>query len=336
MAPGANVFTEGIKLIPAIARGFHAKEEAVKACDAAVRIAGKLGLSQGVLDNLNYLGDRWDGKQSMRGVRGQFIPVGARIVNFAEAAQILHATDGAQEAQELALQRRGKAFDPQVVDAFLELSKDASFAEALEQDSLLDSVWAMEPPNPYSYTTESRLDNIAAAFAEFIDMKSPFTATHSSGVALVAERLAKKIGLPEQEVTMVRRAGLLHDFGKISVSNTILNKKGKLNEQEWELMRLHPYYTERILSKVEALRPLASIAGAHHEWMDGNGYFRQIKGPEMSKAAHIIAGADMFQALSEERPYRPALETEQVLRIMEEEAGSHLCRDCFDSLKTVL
>jgi HD-GYP domain-containing protein (c-di-GMP phosphodiesterase class II) len=236
----------------------------------------------------------------------------------------------------MVVRRRGSAFDPEVVDAFLELDKDQGFWETLEQESLLESIWSMEPQTSYSLIPEGRLDDVATVFAEVIDMKSRFTATHSRGVALVAEGLAKKMGLPQEEVSKVKRAGLLHDMGKVSVPNMILDKNGKLTEREWERMRLHPYYTERILSKVELFRPLASIAGAHHEWMNGTGYFRGLRGDQIPEPSHIIAIADMFQALSEERPYRPALPTEQVLATMEKEAGNHLCPECFASLKAML
>lgn len=335
-APDANIFARGAKLVSTLGQMRLFNEGSMRTSEIAAQIAAKLQLSQGVQNSLKYLGENWDGKGSVRGVRGQFIPIASRITNLAQTVYIFYAEDGIPAAQEIAAQRRGKSFDPQAVDAFLELSKDGAFWEALGQESLLDTVWAMEPVTSYSHIPASRLDEVAFSFAEFIDMKSPFTANHSRGVALVAEGLAKKIGLPQEEVTLVKRAGLLHDLGKVSVSNKILDKNGKLTQSDWERMRLHPYYTERILSRVEALGPLASIAGAHHEWMNGKGYFRQVPSAQLSKPAHIIAISDMFHALSEERPYRPALETEQVLQIMEKEAGTHLCPDCFASLKAML
>ncbi|MBI4233558.1 MAG: HD domain-containing protein [Chloroflexi bacterium] len=338
VAPEANAVARGVKLLSALAQTMKTTREMhVTYCATGLRIAEKLGLSRGVQDNLNHLGERWDGKGSAHGVRGRFIPIGARVVSLAEVAQDVGAAeDGPQAAQEVAQERRGKAFDPEVVDAFLELSRVPAFWEALQQEKLPEQLGGMEPQTPFSSVPEGRLDDIAAVFAEVIDMKSPFTANHSRGVALVAEGLAKRMGLPEAEVTLVRRAGLLHDMGKVSVPNSILDKKGKLTEREWERMRLHPYYSERILSRVGVLRPLATIAGAHHEWMNGGGYFRQLTGPQMTAAAHIVSIADMFQALSEDRPYRPALETEQIFQVMDKEVGSHLSPDCFAALKAML
>ena len=338
VAPDSNPLTRGVKFLGAIGETMSAKykEGAKRVLETTVQMASRLGTSPEVQNSLQYLGEPWDGKGSVMGVRGQFIPIGSRVVSVAQVAYIIYAADGPQAAQEMVLQRRGKGFDPSVVDAYMELSKDPAFLEALKQDSLLESVWAMEPQTEYSHIPESRLDDVATSFAEFIDMKSPFTASHSRGVAVVAETLAKKMGLPASEVSLTKRAGLLHDLGKVSVSNSILDKKGKLSEPEWERMRLHPYYTERILTKVEALRPLAPIAGAHHEWMNGGGYFRQLSQGQLSKPAQIIAIADMFHALSEERPYRAALETEQILQIMEKEAGNHLSPECFAALKTML
>lgn len=336
VAPEANVLARGAKILRALSQSGQMMEGGKQLCELAVSMAAKFGLSEGVQNNLKYLDEPWDGKKSKFGVRGSFLPIGARVVTLAQVIYLISATRGPEAAQEMVRERRGKSFDPQVVDACLELSQDPSFWETLEQESLADTVKAMEPETAYSYTSEDRLDDICAAFAEFIDMKSPFTATHSRGVALVAEGLAKKLGLSQEELIVAKRAGLLHDMGKVSVPNTILDKKGKLSEKEWERMRLHPYYSERILTKVGVFRPLAAIAGAHHEWMNGNGYFRQLQGGQLSKVAHVISVADMFQALSEERPYRPALPTEQILEIMERETGPHLCAECVGALKAML
>jgi HD-GYP domain-containing protein (c-di-GMP phosphodiesterase class II) len=159
---------------------------------------------------------------------------------------------------------------------------------------------------------EGRLDSICEAFGEIIDAKSPYTQRHSKGVAEAAVSMATALGLSGGEITMCRRAALLHDLGKLGVLNTILDKPSKLDAHEWDIIRMHPFNTHNILDRIPHFQEIAFIASSHHEKLDGSGYHRGISGEELPLAARIMAVADIFDALGSARPYRKALETEEV------------------------
>jgi HD-GYP domain-containing protein (c-di-GMP phosphodiesterase class II) len=167
--------------------------------------------------------------------------------------------------------RRGADLDPEVSDAFLRAADD--LLATIETDSVWDAALAAEP-EPHRTLAGARLDDVAHAFAGFADLKSPYVIGHSSAVGRLADAAARTVGLSDDEVATCRRAGLLHDLGRVSVPNSIWDKAGRLTAAEWERVRLHPYYTERILTQSPVLRPLAHLAGSHHERRDGSGYHR--------------------------------------------------------------
>jgi HD-GYP domain-containing protein (c-di-GMP phosphodiesterase class II) len=153
---------------------------------------------------------------------------------------------------------------------------------------------------------KATLDDVIVAFGEFVDLKSVFSLGHSGAVARLAEESGRRAGLPEAECITLRRAGHLHDLGRVSVPTGVWEKRAPLSSSEWERVRLHPYYSERILERSAALAPLARLTGAHHERPDGSGYFRGARGTSLPLAARVLAAADHYQALIEPRPYRPA------------------------------
>jgi putative nucleotidyltransferase with HDIG domain len=191
----------------------------------------------------------------------------------------------------------------------------------------------LEPRQDLLASDEATLDNICLAFADVIDAKSPFTYRHSTGVAGAAVAIARTFAMSEPEVALIRRAALLHDIGKLSVSNTILDKPDKLTEAEWEVVRKHPAYSYEILKRIPNFRELSEIAGAHHEKLDGTGYFRGIDGDGLSLPARILVVSDIYDALAAKRPYRDALPLESVLKIMERDAPHALDGACFEALK---
>lgn len=197
--------------------------------------------------------------------------------------------------------RAGGQHDPQVAEAFLKRSDE--LFDAIERDSVWDVVLEVEP-EPRPWLPESRIDNVARAFADFTDLKSPYTLGHSTGVAKLAEAAARKLGCSDSDVTAVRRAALMHDLGRASVSNGIWDKADRLTTAEWERVRLHPYYTERILEKAPALRSLARLASGHHERLDGSGYHRGDPAVLLPLPSRILAAADAFHAMTELRPHR--------------------------------
>ena len=181
---------------------------------------------------------------------------------------------------------------------------------------------------------ETRIDLVAEAFARVIDAKSPYTYRHSEGVAAIAVDIGAALGLPPAELRELRRAALLHDIGKLGVPNTILDKPTRLDEAEWAVMKRHPAHTYEVLSRIERFRPLAAVAAAHHERIDGAGYHRGLTGAELGPPARAIAVADVAEALSADRPYRAGMPWDQVLAIMSRMAGPGLCEACFDALRS--
>jgi putative nucleotidyltransferase with HDIG domain len=178
-----------------------------------------------------------------------------------------------------------------------------------------------------------RIDDICEAFAQVIDAKSHYTYSHSVGVASAAVEIAEALCLAPQTITMVRRAALLHDIGKLSVSNAILEKPGKLTEEEWGSIRMHPVYTRLILRMITGFEHLSFVAAAHHERLDGKGYPENLDGDNLPLTARILCVADVYQALSEKRPYREGLADDVVFGIMEKDAPAQLDPKCFDALK---
>jgi HD-GYP domain-containing protein (c-di-GMP phosphodiesterase class II)/DNA-binding CsgD family transcriptional regulator len=309
-----------------------AREGFRNTCEVAHRFAQRLGMSEAVQQALLSVFEQWDGG-GPHAWRGEEIPLTSRIVYATSFIEAFHSIGGREAAVRLARQRRGKAFDPSVADAFLAVRAQPGFWEALEQESLWDTVLAMEPASPYRFLPEARLEDVALAFADFADLKSAYSAGHSRRVAEWAERLARRMGLPDQDVTMVRRAGFMHDVGLVAVPSFTLDKpRHKLTQVEWERLRLHPYHAERILSRVPSLAPLVPLVAAHHERPDGRGYYRGLSGAQIPLGARIIAVADAFDELTRDAPERPALTAADAFAQLNAEAGSGLSADVLASL----
>jgi HD-GYP domain-containing protein (c-di-GMP phosphodiesterase class II) len=215
--------------------------------------------------------------------------------------------------------RAGGWFDPQLVEVFESLANPIFFAE-LGSDNLEAYVLAMEPGRQAVLADEDYLDDIAAGFARVIDAKSPYTSGHSDRVALFTDLISEELGMPFSERRRLKRAALLHDIGKLGVSNSVLDKPGRLEGAEWEQMKRHAEFSELILSRIAAFSDLALIGGAHHEKLDGSGYPRGLKGDEISFETRIVATADVFDALTADRPYRPAMPVAKALAILWEGA----------------
>jgi putative nucleotidyltransferase with HDIG domain len=239
---------------------------------------------------------------------------------------------GPAAACEIARRRRGTWFDPVLVDALLALEHDERFWLSLRTPA----IDALEPPDRVVVADEERLDRVAQAFAWVVDAKSPYTATHSAGVAEIAVALAGLLDLEPPACATIRRAALLHDLGKLGVSNRILDKAGPLTDSEAAVVQCHPRWSLEILTRVNAFHELARIAAAHHERLDGSGYFAQRTDRELDMPSRILAVADVAEALSAERPYRLALSPHEVLETMRPDAGRRLDADAFAALEEVL
>ena len=306
----ARFFTDGPRL---------ASEMAATACSVAVRFASRLGMNEAVGRGLTHIWERWDGKGFPQGLSEDEIEIGARLVTLANVVEIDHRTAGRAAACENLARRSGGWFDPAVAGAFLESAPEV-FA-LIESESVWDLVLESEP-SPRITLPLARLDEVTSAFADFADLKSPYLVGHSGGVARLACAAAGILGLGEEEQRRLRHAGLLHDLGRVSVSNGIWDKPGPLGTAEWERVRLHPYYSERAVSQSPVLAPLGSLVGMHHERLDGSGYHRGAPASQLSRGARLLAAADVFQALTEERPHRPARSRKHAVGVVEEEAGA--------------
>ena len=304
-------------------------------CDHGAQIAKKIGFSDSTTTAIYSLDEHWNGKGFPAGRKAQDIPLFSRIMNLCQTLEVFVTLNGVSDGFQVLRDRSGSWFDPELVRAVTELEKDTELWELIEQDRVREAVMEMEPLNISLYADEAKLDNVCEAFANVIDIKSPYTHSHSRGVTSIAVAICQRLALPEDQVTLVRRAALLHDIGKLSVPNNILDKPGKLTAAEWETVRLHPYYTQRILERIRGFQDLAFLASSHHERLDGSGYFRNLRAAQISPGALAIAVADVYDALSSKRPYRGALTKGEVFKIMAADVPHALDGDCFAALKSL-
>jgi HD-GYP domain-containing protein (c-di-GMP phosphodiesterase class II) len=270
---------------------------------AADGLAARLGLSQQVRDSVEQTFERWDGKGVPKGAKGPEILVHARLVSLADVVEVYHRAGGTEAAIAVARQRGGTQFDPDVVDVFA--AQAASLLDGLDEASSWDAVIAAAPVTGMRLAGP-QLDAALEAIADFADVKSPYTIGHSRGVADLAGAAAGGCGLDDQVASLIRRAGLVHDLGRLGVPNTVWDKPAALSRAEDERVRLHPYLTERMLTCSAALAPLAAIAGQHHERLDGSGYPRGLAGSALSPEGRVLAAADFYHSRTEPRPHRPA------------------------------
>jgi HD-GYP domain-containing protein (c-di-GMP phosphodiesterase class II) len=287
-------------------------------CEGASRLAGRLGMSAGVCAGLYEVYARWDGKLLAGGV-GDRISLASRIVHIAHVAEFFHRRGGRLAAVEVVRRRSGTELDPGLAQMFVANADD--LLAPTEADSLWDEALDAEP-EPQRRMPRFRLEEVAAAFADFTDLKSPLMLGHSKDVAELAAQAGRLLGMDRDAVATLKIAALLHDLGQVSVPNTIWEKRGRLSAGEFERVRLHPYYTERILSHSALLAPYGQLAGLHHERLDGSGYHRGVRAANLPVAARVLAAADAYHALIEEAPHRPRMAPAEAAKELEAEAGS--------------
>ncbi len=316
--------------------GEIARELTETRCTRGAQIARQLRFSEDVADAISSLDEHWDGSGQPEGLAGSEIPLYARIALLSQVVDVFHASVGPQATREEIARRRGRWFDPRLADAFGVLSRDPRFWAGLASEDLEQAVFALEPARQPQPVGDDYLDDIALAFGQIVDAKSPFTSGHSARVALIADQIAGALGLDADLRRWLRRGALLHDVGKLGVSNTILDKPGKLDAWEWSAVQRHALLTEQILGRIGSFGVLARVAGAHHEKLDGTGYPRGLDARHIRLETRIITTADIFDALTADRPYRGAMPVERALAIMQESVGSAIDADCFEALKRSL
>lgn len=286
-------------------------------CEAAAMLARRLGLGDEVIHALNHGYERWDGKGYPAQLRGEEIPLAARIAIVARDAEIF--TRMGEHPTEVLHHRAGHAYDPSVVDAFDRIGP-AAIADYDAGDGW-QNVLDLEP-EPCESLSGAGIDRATRVIADFTDLKSPWLLGHSPMVAELAEGAGDALGLDVEQRRELRRAGLVHDIGRVGVENGIWDKPGPLTVDECERVRLHPYYTQRILSRCSAFASLAELASAHHERLDRSGYHRACGADELPMPARVLAAADVFAALCADRPHRPAKGHTEAARLLEAEVNA--------------
>ena len=290
---GTRQMVRAVAALPAAAKG----GQAISQCDAGVGLARGLGLPAGVVAAMDDIEERWDGKGQTQGKRGAEIARAARVATVAWIA-VLAVERGATDCGMAEIARRsGGQLDPDMAATFI------ARATAIMPGS--GSVWdeaVAAEPGGVTYVGSDRIDAIAATMARFVDLLSIYTLDHSTHVAALAEAVAKAAGKDEATVTMARRAGLLHDLGRVAVPAGVWEKPGPLSETEREKVRLHAYVTERLLARSPVFAPLARIAGADHERLDGSGYPKGLAGDQNEWIGRVLAAADVWDALTSSAP----------------------------------
>jgi HD-GYP domain-containing protein (c-di-GMP phosphodiesterase class II) len=309
--------------------GPRAREAFSMMCEVAQRFAGWLGLGSDVEAALEYVFARWDGR-GFPAIAEDAIPLPMRLLHVARDVSLFLSAAGPDEARAVVERRAGAAYDPRLAelatrnfdDLLAELDDTRMWAQAIES----------EPP-PVRWIAGDRIDAGFAAVAAITGLKSPWLREHSTGVAELAEAAAWRMGLPADSVTLLRRAALAHDLGRVGVSNAIWEKPGPLGFGEWERVRLHPHFTERAFAQSAALVPIGLLAGSNHERLDGSGYHRGTRGPALDHAARVLAAADCYGAMREPRPYRPALDAPAAeAELLREAKEGRLDREAVDAV----
>ena len=285
----------------------------------ARRLAEQLGLPDDVLEGIGASYEQWDGKGWPGALRGEAVPVAARIASLAEYVEVAYRTGGSASVQELAKARRGKQFDPTLSD--LVQSGIDGLISGLEQVQTWDEVVGAQPALAH-VLGERELDAALTAIADFIDLKSPYTLGHARAVADLVVEAAAVLGLPNATGRQLRLAAFISSFGRLGVSNAIWDKPGPLGGGERERVRLHPYLSERMVQQSPSLLPLGSLAVQVRERLDGSGYPRGLTGAALSAPSRLLAVADAYQSMTEPRPYRAALGADEAARLLRAEVDA--------------
>jgi HD-GYP domain-containing protein (c-di-GMP phosphodiesterase class II) len=301
-------------------------------CDRGAEIARMIGLSERTAEAIRTLDEHWDGHGQPRWLLGDQIPLLGRILCLAQTVEIFHAIGGVDDAYAVAARRSGTWFDPELVKALRAFRRDHAFWASLAEPDL--TRW--EPEDRLIAVDDDRLLEIATAFAAIVDAKSPWTYFHSDRTSLIATNMGAALGLDTEELGDLRRVGLLHDIGKLAVSNRILDKPAGLTAAEYERVKEHPLFTRWVLERVSCFEYLAVVAAAHHERLDGSGYPRGLAADDLTLPMRVLAVADVYEALTAERPYRHALTEEDALELIRREVPDRLDGDAYEALETVI
>jgi len=304
-------------------------------CQRGADIARKLRFGEGVAEAIHALDEHWDGSGRPDGRQGESIPLNARIALLAQVIDVFHTVGEIDAAMQEVRKRSGSWFDPELVRAIESIVKRTEFLSMLNSEALDSAVFALEPAQFEIPLDDDYLDEIAAAFGQIVDAKSPYTQGHSVRVADYADGVALELGLTNTRRRWLKRGALLHDVGKLGVSNAILDKPDRLEADEWTAVKRHADYTGSILGRIGIFEEMARVSSAHHERLDGAGYPLGLKSEAIELETRIITVADIFDAITAERPYRAAIPVPRTLEIMSEQVDIAIDHHCFEALKRV-
>ena len=305
-------------------------------CELADMVASRLGFPAEVRGAVKYSEERWDGKGEVYGLKGPDTPLPARIIHMAQTFDAIQVFAGKETALATLRQRAGSDSDPVLTGQLLDVAAKRDFWAFLSQESLEEPMLSMRPPSAFDLATDEQIEVACESTANFSDMVSRVTWNHGPRVARLAGDMGRSLGLSAHETTALRRLGLVHDLGKATVPSLVVQRAAlgePLASYEMERYRLHPYYTEQVLSRVSLFGPGASGAAAHHERMDGTGFPKRLPGAQIPLAGRVLAVADAY-LLASTKGGEPSVE--QTLNELEPLVGTHLDGDCYAALRDAL
>jgi HD-GYP domain-containing protein (c-di-GMP phosphodiesterase class II) len=303
-------------------------------CERGADIVRRLGFPAASAEAVRSLDEHWNGMGYPDGLKGEQIPLLSRIANLSQTIEAFFRSGGESAAREVVRTRKGTWFDPKLVRIVQSWKGDRAWWTRLTGPDAEAIVMKEEPGSQPRLVDDTGLDMIAMAFSEIIDAKSPYTFRHSANVAAFSLAMAKSYGMDAIAQRRIHRAGLLHDIGKLGISNTILDKPGRLDDAERAAIEQHPVYTSDILSHVPAFSDFAWTAAVHHEKLDGSGYPWKLTGEQLDDSARILCVADVCEALTADRPYRAGMKPEAAFALMRREFAGKLCSSAIDSLES--
>jgi len=303
-------------------------------CEVAQRIAERIGLPPEIRENLGQIYERWDGKGLPRGLSGNAVKFPVRLVTLAQEAVALNDHHGFAAAKEMIAKRAGGGYEPELADLFL--ANTDKLLAGLDGPVDRETILALEPA-PHSMLDPAGCDEACLAIADMVDMRMPFTFGHSRAVAALADAAAKHMGLPASDIRDVRWAAYTHDIGELAIPVSTWMRAGALTERETDAAHLHPYHGERALASLGGDgKAIAGLVQRHHERLDGSGYHRNSRAPDLSPAARILAAAEAFQTAREARAHRAAMsDAAAAAKLRAAVKEGKLCPDAVEAVLTV-
>ncbi|MCM8557509.1 HD-GYP domain-containing protein [Sphingomicrobium sediminis] len=333
---GGPMGTKIAKIANILKNGDDIAQEMIETrCTRGADISRQLRFGEEVAEAIFSLDEHWDGSGRPEKLSGDAIPLFARIALLCQVADVFHQHAGREAVLAELAHRSGSWLDPQLVRLFADISRDPQFWRDLESPHVDTLSTAMVGLEDRVDVDDDYLDDIAAAFGAVVDAKSPYTGGHSTRVADFAGSMGRIMGLDAGQGRWLHRAALLHDIGKLGVSSLVLEKPGKLGDDEWVEMRDHAAQTHAILSRIGCMADMAPVAAAHHERLDGRGYPLQLDERTISVETRIITACDFYDALTADRPYRAAMPRAKALEIIGNEVGKAVDGACYEALVAV-